>query len=75
MDENHFITLRKFVPAAERHCSPSPCQNGATCNEVKDGYECMCAPGYKGTDCDGMYISRGEGAPYMVEGLQRLKDC
>ena len=29
----------------------------------------MCAPGYKGTDCDGMYISRGEGAPYMVELL------
>ena len=21
----------------------------------------MCAPGYKGTDCDGMYIFRGEG--------------
>ena len=27
----------------------------------------MCAPGYKGTDCDGMYISRREGAPHMVE--------
>ena len=35
----------------------------------------MCAPGYKGTDCDGMYISRGEATPYMVEGLQCLKDC
>lgn len=35
----------------------------------------MCAPGYKGTDCDGMYIFRGEAAPYMVEGLQWLKDC
>lgn len=30
----------------------------------------MCAPGYKGTDCDGMYIFRGEGAPYMVKGYK-----
>ena len=45
----------KISTPAERHCIPNPCQNGATCNEVKDGYECQCTPGYKGTDCDGTY--------------------
>lgn len=28
--------------------------NGATCNEVRDGYECICPTGYKGTDCEGI---------------------
>ncbi|XP_057309944.1 pikachurin-like [Hydractinia symbiolongicarpus] len=36
------------------HCEGDPCMNGATCNEVRDGYECICPTGYKGTDCEGI---------------------
>jgi len=34
------------------HCDGDPCMNGATCNEVRDGYECICPTGFKGTDCE-----------------------
>ena len=30
--------------------------NGGTCNEVRDGYECICPNGYKGGDCEGRII-------------------
>ena len=36
------------------HCEGDPCMNGATCNEVRDGYECICPTGFKGTDCEGL---------------------
>ncbi|XP_078377492.1 uncharacterized protein LOC144660677 isoform X5 [Oculina patagonica] len=29
-----------------------PCKNGATCVDLKDGYRCLCKPGYTGKDCD-----------------------
>ena len=29
--------------------------NGGTCNEVRDGYECICPNGYKGSDCEGKH--------------------
>ena len=32
-------------------CASSPCQNGATCNDVVNGYTCDCAAGYTDTDC------------------------
>ena len=35
------------------HCEPNPCQNGGTCNEIKEGYECICSSGFKGSDCEG----------------------
>ncbi|MDP6943095.1 MAG: calcium-binding EGF-like domain-containing protein, partial [Myxococcota bacterium] len=28
-----------------------PCKNGATCEDVLDGFVCTCAPGYEGTQC------------------------
>nr|AKR17060.1 euphy [Fimbriaphyllia ancora] len=34
-------------------CVPSPCKNGATCTETKEGYSCQpCPPGWQGKDCD-----------------------
>ena len=36
-------------------CSPTPCQNGASCvldESAAGGYQCMCRPGYIGKDCE-----------------------
>jgi len=32
-------------------CGPSPCQNGAQCNNFGTSYTCTCLPGYSGVDC------------------------
>ena len=38
-------------------CQSDPCQNGATCNDLINGYNCSCADGYTGNDCEtGYYI-------------------
>jgi EGF-like domain. len=54
-DLNHsqsfsIIIILFFLSA---HCDGDPCMNGATCNEVREGYECVCPTGFKGTDCEG----------------------
>ena len=33
-------------------CASGPCQNGATCNDLLNRYECNCAPGFNGTNCE-----------------------
>ena len=34
-------------------CASDPCQNGGTCVDMVDGYECLCTDtGYEGTDCE-----------------------
>ena len=35
----------------------SPCENGATCEPKDDSYKCKCGAGYRGTHCEGTYIS------------------
>ena len=32
-------------------CASSPCEFG-TCEDLVNRYQCVCAPGYEGTDCD-----------------------
>ena len=32
-------------------CATNPCQNGGTCTDGVDSYNCTCAPGFKGTNC------------------------
>lgn len=41
-----------FLISVPRECDPNPCQNGGTCVEVGDTYECTCLQGYTGTNCD-----------------------
>ena len=33
-------------------CESSPCQNGGACTDKVNGYECTCAAGYAGADCE-----------------------
>jgi Notch-like protein len=33
-------------------CSSNPCENGGTCNDLVNGYDCTCVPGYNGINCD-----------------------
>ncbi|XP_075859711.1 uncharacterized protein LOC142871026 [Microcebus murinus] len=43
------------LPRASSYCalslSPSPCRNGATCQESPQGPRCLCPPGYTGGSC------------------------
>ena len=33
-------------------CSPNPCKNGAKCLDLAEGYHCLCASGYNGSNCE-----------------------
>ena len=42
---NYFLDINE--------CSTrSPCKNGATCVNTFGGYQCNCAKGFQGKDCD-----------------------
>ena len=32
-------------------CDSNPCSNGATCNDLPNGFTCTCRPGYTGKFC------------------------
>ena len=33
-------------------CQSNPCQNGAICTDLLNGYRCLCTPEYDGTNCE-----------------------
>ena len=33
-------------------CASSPCQNGGTCQDLVNQYQCNCDDGYEGTNCE-----------------------
>ena len=33
-------------------CMPNPCENGGNCTDGINGYNCTCAPGYTGVNCE-----------------------
>ncbi|XP_046914205.2 slit guidance ligand [Dermatophagoides farinae] len=53
---NHFICASKTEPHILAKCDACytfPCKNGATCiSQPMHTYECMCAPGFHGTNCE-----------------------
>ena len=56
----HFLNATPDID----ECEGNPCQNGATCTDIINGYKCSCKAGYSGITCEtGMtnvplYISR-----------------
>lgn len=45
------LNLVPFLAVAEHACLSSPCSNGGSCSETSQGYECRCAPGWRGPSC------------------------
>jgi len=40
-------------------CEPNPCLNNGTCTDLFNDYNCTCATGYIGRNCEnGTYIQR-----------------
>lgn len=33
-------------------CASNPCQNGAVCSDLENGFQCTCSFGYKGRLCE-----------------------
>ena len=33
-------------------CASNPCQNGAVCSDLENGFQCTCSFGYKGRFCE-----------------------
>ena len=41
-----------FVLIETDECDSNPCENGATCNNYVNEFNCSCAAGYEGTLCE-----------------------
>ena len=39
---------------SKARCTPNPCRNEGTCTAIDKHYECTCAVGYMGRNCEGM---------------------
>ena len=60
-----------------RPCSSNPCVNGAVCLAQPNGYQCVCAPGFSGSNCetDLRMCPCENGATCIVENGQYRCDC
>ncbi|XP_019621165.1 PREDICTED: IgGFc-binding protein-like [Branchiostoma belcheri] len=58
-------------PPDVNECLSSPCQNGGTCLNGRGEYACLCAPGWKGTNCEEVLTSPdNRGTEFVVGFLQ-----
>jgi Notch-like protein len=47
----YYFFISKLVEDINE-CSPDPCKNGATCRDLVNNFECTCAAGYDGSNCE-----------------------
>lgn len=45
-----------FCFQEENKCHPNPCRNGGICTEANGAYICTCMEGYKGINCEGIFL-------------------
>ena len=45
------ISQNTFTFPDINECDRNPCQNGGTCVDKINSYQCECVPGYTGTNC------------------------
>lgn len=49
--ELHWTSLLNNFILEINECDPNPCENGASCDDLLNDYQCSCLPGYTGTNC------------------------
>ena len=47
-------------------CASDPCQNGATCNDMVNMYNCTCAPGYEDVFCENGNLSSSTNEMFKI---------
>lgn len=51
----YMTILIHFVSSCQiniNECDPNPCQNGGTCQDSENRYECVCSASFTGERCD-----------------------
>ena len=49
---NTFLKIYIYIPFLDiDDCAPNPCQNGGTCTDGVDSYNCTCVAGFIGINC------------------------
>ena len=51
-----FMLWGAHVRELQLACESGPCLNGGVCTETATGYECLCADGFSGSQCQGLFI-------------------